>query len=483
MSPQPPAAAEIVLPALRRGPVSHLRSALSWRAWWDALRSPNAVMLGAGLLLPNLLSLATLGSFIDVGLPPRTGCIILYAVLAVCARRLPFLVTAALFFVLVGFDAVWTLSLMFNLAPGELMLAVDHVQNIHFFASPLYLALMSVMAATTALTLYLLSRRAKLLQANIYLLFGLTLAFAALDYVTNVSPNYQFGSMFGRNVPVVSAGDASGWNSVVGADGRNAVLVIVESLGYLKNTQLRERIVSPLSDPAITSKYKVTSGTATYYGSTTAGEMRELCETRSFYADYAPKYGYSCLPDLLDRRGYASMAVHAFAGDMFERKSWWPKVGFDKEIFGNQIFQQTGRLCGGAFRGACDADMAPIIAKAAQKLAPADQPRFIYWLTLNTHIPVEPGYAHTDFHCGADGGVYRQATVCRMAELWHDLFGTISRLALDPRVGPADILVVGDHSPPLWSKRGRAMFAPGKVAWYRLSPRTTASTHMATAGP
>ena len=125
--------------------------------------------------------------------------------------------------------------------------------------------------------------------------------------------------------------------------------------------------------------------------------------------------------------------------------------------------------------------MEPVIAKAAQNLAPPGKPRFIYWLTLNTHIPVAPGDAHTDFHCEGER-IRSNSTVCRMAELWHDFFASLSQLALDPRVGPADILVVGDHAPPLWSKRGRNMFAPGKVAWYRLSPRTDVSTRVAAAG-
>jgi hypothetical protein len=51
----------------------------------------------------------------------------------------------------------------------------------------------------------------------------------------------------------------------------------------------------------------------------------------------------------------------------------------------------------------------------------------------------------------------------------------VAKIAHDPAVGPADILVVGDHAPPLWSKRGRAEFAPGQVAWYRLQPRTDAT--------
>lgn len=61
-----------------------------------------------------------------------------------------------------------------------------------------------------------------------------------------------------------------------------------------------------------------------------------------------------------------------------------------------------------------------------------------------------------------------------MSELWHDFFRTMSTIALDPAVWPAEILIVGDHAPPMWSKRGRAQFAAGQVAWYRLVPRESA---------
>lgn len=436
--------------------------------------SPTVHLLLAGLILPNLLSLASLSSLLDIGLPPRTSCIIFYSLLAVCARRLSFAVTAALFIALLCFDLTSTLALMFNLAPSELLAALDHARRLHFFSSPLYVSLIGAMLATTLATLYLLSRRERLAQGNVYVLLGAALAFAALDYATNVSPQYQFGSLVGRNRPVVSAADASGFNAIAGTNGRNVILVVVESLGYMEDPAKRARIDAPLANPHITRKYVVTSGTATYFGSTTSGEMRELCETRTFYSDYAPKYGYSCLPDLLHERGYASLAVHSFGGDMFEREQWYPRVGFDKEVFGSELLKQTGRACGSVFRGACDADLAPVIAKEARLLASAGKPRFIYWLTLNTHIPVAPGDAHVNFRCAERDNAFGQATVCRMAELWHDFFGAVSQLALDPTIGPAEILIVGDHAPPLWSKRGRSMFAPGKVAWYRLTPRATA---------
>jgi phosphoglycerol transferase MdoB-like AlkP superfamily enzyme len=177
---------------------------------------------------------------------------------------------------------------------------------------------------------------------------------------------------------------------------------------------------------------------------------------------------------LLRSRGYTSIALHAFSGGMFEREKWYPEVGFDKELFGEDLLKTTHRSCGGAFLGACDADLAPVITAEARQAAKGGKPRFIYWLTLNTHIPVAPGQALTDFKCGPDGSGYGTQRVCRMAELWHDVFDVVAKIARDPAVGPADILVVGDHSPPLWSKRGRAQFEPGQVAWYRLQPRHAA---------
>ena len=120
-------------------------SATTERGGWQALRSwagsPDMLLLAGGLLLPNLLSFATLISLLDIGLPPRTGPILAYATLALLARSIPFALTAALFLCLLAFDMVKTLSLMFGLAPTELMGALDQARRLHFFASPLYLSL------------------------------------------------------------------------------------------------------------------------------------------------------------------------------------------------------------------------------------------------------------------------------------------------------------------------------------------------------
>lgn len=47
--------------------------------------------------------------------------------------------------------------------------------------------------------------------------------------------------MFGRDKPVVSAADLSGFNKVAGTNGRNVVVVVVESLGYFS---IRTRVRS-----------------------------------------------------------------------------------------------------------------------------------------------------------------------------------------------------------------------------------------------
>jgi hypothetical protein len=435
------------------------------------LRSPTVVVIAAGLILPNLLSIATLGSILDVSLPPRTISIMAYAMLAICARRIPFALTVILFAGILAFDLVWTIAVSFGLAPSELLTALDHAQHVHVFQSPLYGALIGVLVATSAATLWLLHRREALLRANIVAMFAAALVFAGVDFVTNVSPHYQFGTFLGRNVPIESAASKSGFNAVAGTSGRNVILVMVEGLGYLGEPTARRQVDSPLFDPRITDKYRVAAGSVTYYGSTTAGEMRELCDTREPYKEFTKTNGTSCLPARLRTGGYATMAVHAFHHSMFERNEWYSVIGFDKEVFGEELLKVTHRLCGNAFRGVCDADLPPIIVREA---AFSKKPKFIYWLTLNTHIPVAPGQAFANFGCRKDAGIFRHVHVCEMAELWHDVFAAVSKLALDPSIGPAEILIVGDHSPPLWSRHARAQFEPGLVAWYRLTPREDA---------
>ena len=254
------------------------------------------------------------------------------------------------------------------------------------------------------------------------------------------------------------------------ASRRNVVLVMVESLGYLNDMSAREAIAAPLREPRIAEHYALTSGKADYAGSTTAGELRELCGTSLHYTEIVSNPDLRCLPQVLQEAGYATLAFHGFSQTMFSRTDWYPRIGLSESYFVDDLAPEGRRRCGGTFRGACDADLAPDIARRA---AQTRGPHLIYWLTLNTHVPIAPADTRTEFGCDGSAGKFGTTAVCRMAELWHDVFAAVATLALDPAIAPAEILIVGDHAPPLWSKRGREQFEAGKVAWYRLTPKLT----------
>ncbi|KIZ38195.1 MULTISPECIES: sulfatase-like hydrolase/transferase [Rhodopseudomonas] len=434
--------------------------------------SPTISLLLAGLLLPNLSSIATTLSLIDLGLPPRTAAILLYGVVALIARRSAPALTCVLFLAVLAFDLIWTIALMFGLAPSELLTALEFAQRINILSSPLYVALLASVVLTSVLSLRLLMQRETMARGNPYVFFGAMLALAAADAAVNTSSYFDYNALFGGGRTMQSAVTESGFGAVAGRNHRNVVVVMVESLGYLVDQDGREAIAAPLRAPRIAARYDVTSGRTGYYGSTTAGEMRELCGTRLPYTDVAANATLSCLPAELRARGYSTLAFHGFSSGMFGRKQWYPKIGFSESYFAKDLLPASARLCGGTFRGACDADLTPRIVKRAARRA---GPRLIYWLTLNTHFPVAPGDARTDLGCGGEDSPFATPAVCQMAELWHDLFTAVADLALDPAVAPAEILIVGDHAPPLWSKRSRDEFAPGQVAWYRLTPRATAN--------
>jgi len=93
-------------------------------------------------------------------------------------------------------------------------------------------------------------------------------------------------------------------------------------------------------------------------------------------------------------------------------------------------------------------------------------------MTLSTHVPIAPQEGTPRLACERGGGRIGHVEVCYMTEMWLDLWEAVVRMT---REMPAmEILLVGDHAPPLWSKAGRQLFTPGLVTWIRLHPRAAA---------
>src|SRR4029077_14974765 len=116
--------------------------------------------------------------------------------------------------------------------------------------------------------------------------------------------------------------------------------------------------------------------------------------------------------------------------------------------------------------GPCDIDLIPLISR---ELRSAGKPTFFYWMTLSTHVRIARREGTPRLGGDRGGGAMRQLEVCYMSEMWADLMSSLARMTAD--IPPTDILIVGDHAPPLWSKFARNLFTPGKVTWIRLTPR------------
>lgn len=424
----------------------------------------------AGIVLPNALSLGAL--IAGVGAPPRTTAIIAYATLALIARSASPLMTIVLYLAVAIYDVIVTIALLFNLAPSEIGLALHLSADLDLFASPLYVGLIAALLALAGANIAMLTlERSTLQQGNAAVMMVFALLLAAADFATNTSPHYHYGTLYGKAAPMESAAEGSGFRQTALAAKKNHVLmVVVEALGQFADPWRQSILLQPFGDADLRRRYDVTSGSTTYYGSTTAGEMRELCNTREPYKAVLEGRNLGCLPARMTASGYRTIAVHNFISAFFQRQNWYPALGFEKQIFGEQLSGLLPRRCGGPFKGPCDVDVVPLIAK---QLREAKRPTFLYWLTLSTHVPIASHEGTPRLGCTRDGGPIGQVEVCYMTEMWMDVFEAIARMTAN--IPETEILLVGDHAPPLWSKAGRRLFEPGKVTWVRLTPRADAS--------
>jgi phosphoglycerol transferase MdoB-like AlkP superfamily enzyme len=291
------------------------------------------------------------------------------------------------------------------------------------------------------------------------------------DLLINGSAAYDFGQFASAGRPFESGGTGSGFDAVAGRrqPPPRVLMVMVESLGVLRDPGLRAILEAPFDDPGLRRLYAVATGTSAFFGSTAAGEMRELCGTYHPYWRFFAGEDPICLPDRYAARGYRTVAVHGFRAEFYDRARWYPLAGFERSLFGETVGSRFARRCDGPFPGPCDTDLAQVVE--AEMRAPGSS--FVYWLTLNSHVPVAPGSGTPRQDCGRPGSRFADSEVCAMVEVWQDVFAAVVRLA---KAHPGtEILLVGDHAPPLWRRAARGAFEAGRVPWIRLSPLPVAA--------
>jgi hypothetical protein len=291
-----------------------------------------------------------------------------------------------------------------------------------------------------------------------------------------LSPQILFASSLKENTEFSSAVRQAGLEKPVSSEyGQDVLIVMVEGMGAYADPENQRILWNIFETPEVQSAFTISTGTNPYIGSTTSAESRELCGKWGDHTDYLKALTYDCLPARYKQAGYETAAFHAFWGAFFDRSDWFPRIGFDTLNFQEQLNGdpniQVGKTCGLTFKGLCDLDVADAVETYLAQHG--DKPKFAYWLTLNTHLPVEDGAATSRLDC-ANGGPFDDWTVCAMTEMWMDVLYRVKEIALNPNLLGTQILVVGDHHPPVWTRQGRKQFAAGKVAWLHLKPKAGA---------
>jgi hypothetical protein len=254
----------------------------------------------------------------------------------------------------------------------------------------------------------------------------------------------------------------------------NVVLVLVESWGLAQDSILRDAMVKSYTQPELLAKYQVLQGSVPFYGATIAGEARELCgNSIGYYLMRAPASELkNCLPQRLGALGYDRIAIHGFSPHMYLRSVWYPTIGFQEQLFHEQLQEQGLPDCNGVFVGTCDADIATWIGHRLDE--DSSRPKFIHWMTLNSHLPAPvPVSLPNAAPCLAAEGLETDSQLCSWYQLVANVHRSVAHLALDPLGRPTVFVIVGDHAPPFGDPSLRDRFSQSVVPYVVLVPRST----------
>jgi hypothetical protein len=262
----------------------------------------------------------------------------------------------------------------------------------------------------------------------------------------------------------------------------NVVIVLVESWGLDSDSSVRDSLVYPYSQVGLRARYSVVQGTVPFYGGTIAGEARELCgNSFGFHLlDASAAELSGCLPGRLAAMGYRTLAVHGMSGNMFRRSDWYSRIGFQEQWFHNEFTRQGLPDCLGAFFGTCDAAIADWIGR---RLGEHDDPYFVHWVTLNSHLPVPvPSLLQNAASCSLTPLLSREPALCAWYQLVLNVHESVSRLAMTTLARPTVFVIVGDHAPPFTDPGLASQFSSTDVPYVLLVPRGDSESSTLVAG-
>jgi hypothetical protein len=247
----------------------------------------------------------------------------------------------------------------------------------------------------------------------------------------------------------------------------SVLVVVVESMGLPVDPAIHEWTRRQLWQGDLTRSHALREWRAPFRGATTSGELRVLCGVTGSYRALSPQSARACLPNRFGEFGWHTVGLHGFSSRMFERRDWWPAMGLREMAFGEELLR--GRpLCGAGLRGVCDHDL---LDEAVARLR---QPqRFVYVLTLNTHLPLVRAEIPPDLAALCSAAAIEEEVCLLQAQVGRLLAGLRERIAgVDREMA---VVVVGDHAPPFSHRRSRASYETAVVPSFAIYPRAAAS--------
>ncbi len=407
-----------------------------------------------------------------VGAPPRWLEIALAGFTGLIVKRMPRIIQWLAFVGIVTYSLLSFVAGLFNLGIGSLVFSLQFFFELKPGASAEYLGAGAVVVAILAFVWVWLKRDTNFEKpVNIVLAGALIFGLIGIDMGMGAGMRGHYFRAAPADALFESASEKSDFVAPAVAGKRHMLLVVVESLGVPRgNPAMQDKLFAYYNNPAIQQRYEVSRGTTLYYNSTTSGEVRELCGRWGDYYELVDKADKGCLPAQLAEQGYATRAVHSFVGGFFKRQDWYPHVGFQQTEFWEDLQKQGVEWCGGVFAGGCDRQVPPLLGDILKK---ADKPTFLYWLTLNAHLPVPTGLNLEVERCErVSPDLARDyPMICRQYAIFDAIDRALVKEITASDFPPTDILIVGDHMPPYYDRHHRSQFDPEHVPWLHLRYR------------
>jgi Sulfatase len=343
----------------------------------------------------------------------------------------------------------------------------------------LYLSIVSGVAITAVLALYYLYRSipSRIVGVNVLVVISVALFYGALRFNKDLTKLNIAGSVFGHIIGQVKfsrmfhdqyqtpGGLPTRYQAHIGfqravKNNQGLFLIIVESMGVPTSKALAEHMYSPLLSRNLSRKYKVDLGVEESLGSTIHGELRQLCDGRLVDGLFGVRNQH-CIPTMAKNLGFTTVAVHANLPTVYGRNEWYKAIGID-EFHAADTPGFPHKIEGERWGVLDDFSTLDYIYKNV----PLGEGKFVYWLTVSTHMPPVPfaGSKENEF-CSRT----QPAGVCAHVENIRMLLDAIAEhlIKYSPNVV---VVVVGDHAPPFYGLSNRSGFRDGQVPYFIVQP-------------